>query len=158
MPQVRITWFGGQVMTGLVPLPKALTVTAQNEQCSRQSQTVMVTVCGPAVSGVPDGILCEMSGGQDNEQLVTMVMSAERFGINGGQPVTLIEEGFGQITDHGCVAANTMMLNWHEATTAPPPSKAVQVTTFVPSGKTDPLGGEQVNVTLEQLPDKTGAG
>ena len=76
-----------------------------------------------------------------------MVPTPLRSGIRGGQPVTLMDAGAGgQLSVQGFESRTTVTEKLHDLTGVPDPLEPVQVTTVVPNGKTEPLGGVQVMV------------
>ena len=105
-----------------------------------------MTTLTPGARTVPGGMLCVTVMAQGTGQLVMKPTWVVRFGMTGGQPVTLWFIG-GQITCHGDCAAVTVTMNEHEAEW-PVASDAVQVTVVGPNGKAEPLGGAQTRLTM----------
>ena len=105
----------------------------------------MTTVVLPGGSTVPGAIDCVTVIKFDGVQLSVINPLVWKFGITGGQPVTLIENGgqFGGVVSPPV----TITRKPHEAM-LPCASVAVQVTVFVPSGKNEPDGGMQTTLAI----------
>src|SRR5215216_3229471 len=136
----------GQLITGGLPEPTAVITTSQTRQLPEASQIVRITtVTLPGGSTVPGAIDCVTVIRFDGVQLSVINPLVWKFGITGGQPVTLMENGgqFGGVVSPPV----TMTRKPHEAM-LPCASVAVQVTVLVPSGKNEPDGGMQTTLAI----------
>src|SRR5215207_3681068 len=91
---VRTVMSFGQLMTSGLPEPTAVITTSHTRQLPEASQIVrMTTVTLPGGNTVPGAIDCVTVIRFDGVQLSVMRPLVWKFGITGGQPVTLIENG-----------------------------------------------------------------